>query len=104
MKTFTFLNLQIRYFFSIRRCKRIVYSIPDWADDAHLRHGNISDDGWGTPDGKDKICYYKGSKPYFIDLPDSKESVQVSLTPLYDTSSGIRKHSTGRTIVIDFFN
>lgn len=101
MKTFRKFGIQIDFHFKIRKVKRISISIPDWADDAHLRQGSPREDGWGTPDGKTKVCYYKGSTAYFIDVPDCTSSKEVSVTPMHDRQT--RTYTKNRVVVIDLY-
>jgi len=100
-----FLGFEIDFRFAVKRVKRVYFSIPDWADDAHLRQGGRIGN-WGTPDGKTKVCYYKGNTAYFIDVPECKESVEVSVTPMYNlrnrTIDGF-KYNTNRQIVVDLY-
>lgn len=101
MKTIKFLGLQVDFLLSVKRVKRVVFDLPDWADDAHLRQGAIGD--WGTPDGKTKVCYFKGSKAFYIDVPDCKKSKQVSLTPMRGIVNGKLASLTGRRLVVDLY-
>lgn len=103
---------EVKYHLSIQKVKRIEITIPDWADDAHLRHG-LHDGGkdqesWSaTPDGEDKVVYYKGCTAFYIDVPKCKRSVEVSCTPLHDMTkrkAGISPdHYSDRKVVIDLF-
>mgnify|MGYP000877060523 CR=1 FL=1 len=103
MKTFRFFGLQLDLLFRLRRVKRVIFDLPDWADDTHVRQGRISDDEWGTPDGKTKVCYYKHSTAFYIDLPDAKYYQSVSITPMYCVKDGQRTRSTNRTITVDCY-
>jgi hypothetical protein len=101
MKTWQFWGIQIDFHLSIRRCRRLTYSIPDWADDTHLRQGRISDDGWGTPDGLPKVVYFKGSKAFYIDIPKCKSCQQVYVSPLYDKKR--LGFATNRVVIFDIY-
>lgn len=95
-------RFEVKYHFSIQRVKRIEISIPDWADDAHLRHGRKDggkDQEYNTSDGLDKVVYYKGSTRFEIDIPECKRSVEVSCTP-YKTKGVYNKN---RKVVIDLY-
>jgi len=101
MKTFRKFGIQIDFSLSIRRVKRMTFSIPDWADDAHLRQGRPMEDGWGTPDGKTKICYFKGGKAFYIDVPDCKEAVEVFVTPMKNRAT--LAYNTNRVVIVDLY-
>lgn len=107
-----FYKWEIEYHLSIKKVKRIDIPIPDWGDDAHLRHGlhdgGIDQESWSrTPDGEDKVVYYKGCTPIYVDIPKCKRSVEVSCSPLYDKEkikAGISPaYSSNRKIVIDLY-
>jgi hypothetical protein len=93
MKTYKIFGIQIDLAFCLKisRVKRINIDIPDWADDCHL---NISD-------SKPIIKYYKGTTPYFINIPKCKKAVQISRDKLYDRINGGYKQN--RKIVIDLY-
>jgi hypothetical protein len=99
MRILRFCGFEIKTQFTVERFKTLTFDIPDWADDTHLRQGGKGD--YGTPDGKTKICYFKGSKPFYIDLPEHKRAVKVSITPLRDY--GCLEHNTNRKVVVDVF-
>lgn len=101
MKTFRLLGREIKWHFSIKSVKRIAVSIPEWANDAHLRQGNTDTD-WSTPDGKTKVCYYKGSKVYFIDIPECKRAEEVYVTPMYKKDKS--GYNPNRVVIVDLYN
>jgi len=92
-------GLDINFCFSCDRVKRMVFDIPDWADDTHLRQGSIGE--WGTSDGKTKVVFFKGSQMTELPVPDCKRSVEVSLTPMWDKKTRTRMQN--RKIVVDLF-
>lgn len=117
-------RFEIKFHFSIGKVKRIEFSIPDEADDCHLRHGlhdgGRNQDSWSsTSDGEDKILYWSSkqrklegspdnrNEPYEISIPKCKRSVEVSCTPMHDIEkrkAGITPYySSNRKIVIDCY-
>lgn len=99
MKSFRIFNIEVKFSFSIKRVKRIEFSLPDNADDAHLRQGSLSE--WGTSDGKTKIVYWMdGMKE--IDLPPHKEAKEVFCSPLYEPIKR-QTYATNRKIIIDLY-
>ena len=99
-------NLELKFSFSIKRVRRIEVPVPDRADDTHLRHGlhdgGVDQESWSaTPDGEDKVVYYIGNTPHFIDIPKCKRSVQISCTPMRKGHG--REYNTNRKVVIDLY-
>jgi len=115
MKTKRLFGYEIKTHFSIEKFKTIEIYIPDWADDAHLRHGlhdgGVDQESWSaTSDGEDKIVYYGGglsSGHHEIPIPTCKRSVETFCTPLHDINkrrAGIKPdYSSNRKIVIDLY-
>ncbi len=95
MKTWQFWGIQIDFHLSIRRYRRLKYSIPDWADDAHLRISGA------TPDGLPKITYFKGSTPFFIDIPKCKSCQQIYVTPMKDKKTF--GYNRNRVVIFDIY-
>lgn len=92
MKNFRLIGFDIRFFFSVRRVKRLVFDLPDWADDTMI----------DTEGAQPRIVYYKGFTPFYIDLP-GREAVKVSLSPMYLINGNTRARNTNRKIVVDVF-
>jgi hypothetical protein len=96
MKTFKIFGYQIRFFFSVRRIKRLTFNLPDWADDTHITTVDADDKSFTY-----KIKYYKGSTPFYIDLPKCNDAVMVYLTPYSIIIDGKKVNMTNRKIIID---
>jgi len=97
------LGWEISFHFSVEKVERIEISLPDRADDAHLRQGGGVPGGeWDTSDGKTKVVYYIGSKRYEIEIPKHKKARQILLTPAYNKER--TGYNTNRKIVIDIYN
>jgi hypothetical protein len=96
MKIFRIFGFEIKIHFSFEKYKRIEVSIPDWADDAHLRHIDSNDS-----DDKYKVCYYKGSTPYYIDIPKHKKAIEISVTRLYNKER--TDYEKNRKVIIDLY-
>jgi len=119
MKIIRLFGYEIKTHFSIQRFKTIEISIPDDADDAHLRHG-YHDGGkakeWNTSDGEDKVIYWSRSRRelegandsmFEVPIPKCKKSVETFCTPFRDMEkrkAGIKPdYSSNRKIVIDLY-
>ena len=98
MKRFRILGFDVRFFFSLRRIKRLTFDLPDWADDTCI----TTLDTYYNPISH-KIKYYKGGTPYYIDLPKCNDAEVVSLVPMVKKVSGERVAMTNRKIVVDVF-
>ena len=75
--------------------ERVVFNIPDWADDVGL---------YTDKEGIVKVRYFKGVTPYYIDLPKCKKVNLVSVTKKYNNDrTGYNKN---RKVGIDcyFYN
>jgi hypothetical protein len=101
MKVLRFFNLEIQFFFSIMRVKRIELDLSDNADDVGLRESDKSMQGF--------VCYFlnqTGTRPHFIDLPKHKRAQKVHVTEMYWMNPETKKYErrTGRKIIIDLYN
>jgi len=93
MKKIRFLNLHIKWSFSINRYKRLTFELPIWADDVYII----------KVDNNFKIKYYKGSEKFFIDLPKCNHAEEIYLTPRTYKFNGDRLYSTYREIIVEIF-
>lgn len=96
MKRIKFLGIEIEYFFSFSRVKRLTFDLPDWADDTCVSAINMFGD-----EIPPTIKYYKGSNVFYIDLPKCKTAKMVSLSPMYDKVNKCRMKN--RKIVVDIY-
>lgn len=93
MRKIRILNLQFKWFFSVNKFKKLTFQLPLWADDTHVN----------KDDGNYRIKYYKGCKPFYIDLPKCKHVDEISITPRTYKKDGDRLLSTHREIVVEIF-
>ncbi len=92
MKTYRIFGFNVKVAFCIDRVKRLTLDIPDWADDTWT-HTN--------DDGTISVRYFKGSKPFYIDLPKCEKADVVSVSKLYNKDrTGYAKN---RKIVVDAY-
>lgn len=98
MKSLRILGFEIQAGLSVYRVKRLVCELPDWAIDTCITTSDI--DGNSIPH---KIKYYKGIQRHYIDLPECRRVVQVSLTPKYEIVDGVKLRTTNRKLIIDLF-
>ncbi len=98
MKTFRIFGLDITLLFSVKPVKRLIFDLPDWADDTCITNKDVN--GASIPH---KIKYYRGSTSYYIDLPKCKDAKCVSITPMYFIDNHKKVDTKNRKIVVDLF-
>lgn len=94
MRTLKLFGLEINMSFSLNRVKRMVFDIPDWADDCYVHNCN-------TP--KAVIRYWRGGEKYFIDLPKCIKAKEISVSRMYAISNGVRDYTQNRKVAVDVY-
>ena len=93
MKTYRIFGFNVKVTFYIDRVKRLTLDIPDWADDTWT---HVDAD-----DGTISVRYFKGCKPFYIDLPKCKKADVVSVSKLYNKDR--TGYNTNRKIIVDAY-
>jgi hypothetical protein len=83
-------NLQISFYFSIKRVKRISFDIPYWAKDVGVYKNTC-------------IRYFKGFTPYYIEIPRCKKAECIFVDKMYIVENRKKLYNKNRQIVLDVF-